>query len=167
MQYSQILPHIYVGPELTFGDEVVLNMLEITDVLSVIDTSYYVPPNFAPENRFHIYLADSRDSKLGPHINNAVEFIDKAIKSGGNVYIHCRSGRSRSVGIVIAYLLSKRVYTTYHEALAFVRAQRPSANPNEGFAIELDWFAEPEPPLYGPRRSRRLRTKARQITSEI
>ena len=50
--------------------------------------------------------------------------------------VHCQAGVSRSVSIVIAYLIRKN-RTTYENALETVRQKRPVANPNKGFVKQL------------------------------
>jgi len=56
--------------------------------------------------------------------------------------IHCARGASRSVSIVIAYLLSrhKSIFKSFDEALQQVRKVRPVAMPNIGFSLALKRF---------------------------
>lgn len=51
-------------------------------------------------------------------------------------------GKSRSVTIAIAYLLSKYPHHTVDSALALVREGRPIAEPNDGFMAQLQLFKE-------------------------
>ncbi len=74
--------------------------------------------------------------------------------SPGAVLVHCAMGKSRSVSAVIAYLLwkhphrygrSKPTTTSYDavmQALQWVRATRPIAEPNEGFMRQLEMWWE-------------------------
>lgn len=56
--------------------------------------------------------------------------------------VHCAKGSSRSVAIIIAYLLSRHPhqFKTFDEALTHVRTVRPQATPNIGFALALRKF---------------------------
>lgn len=56
--------------------------------------------------------------------------------------VHCFKGMSRSVSVIIAYLLSRHPdrFKTFDEALCHVRNERPVACPNVGFALALRQF---------------------------
>ncbi len=53
--------------------------------------------------------------------------------------VHCAKGQSRSVSLVIAYLLTKfpARFKTFTGSLAHVKSVRPEAMPNVGFALVL------------------------------
>lgn len=67
---------------------------------------------------------------------NVIKLIDFYIYNGKRVVINCYAGASRSVTIVLAYLMYKNKYTV-QEALSFVRQKRPIINPNYGFVCQL------------------------------
>ena len=56
--------------------------------------------------------------------------------------VHCLKGMSRSVSVIIAYLLSRHShrFKSFEEALQHVRNERPIACPNVGFALALRQF---------------------------
>jgi len=56
--------------------------------------------------------------------------------------VHCAKGVSRSVSLIIAYLLSRHPlkFKSFDEALMHVRTVRPQARPNIGFALALRQF---------------------------
>lgn len=56
--------------------------------------------------------------------------------------VHCARGASRSVAVVIAYLLSRHRsrFKSFDEALQHVRRVRPVASPNVGFSLALKRF---------------------------
>ncbi len=56
--------------------------------------------------------------------------------------VHCFKGMSRSVSVIIAYLLSRHShrFKCFEEALQHVRNERPIACPNVGFALALRQF---------------------------
>ena len=58
-------------------------------------------------------------------LDRAIEFINAAA-SQGVVYIHCKIGYSRTAAVAGAYLLSNGFAATTGEAVAHLRAVRPS-----------------------------------------
>lgn len=63
----------------------------------------------------------------------AQSWIDAALASGGAVLVHCHEGKSRSVTLLLAYLMISRGHTLA-AALAHMRAVHPKASPNAGTA---------------------------------
>jgi len=73
----------------------------------------------------------------------SLDEIHWALVRGENVLVHCQAGVSRSVSICIAYLILYEEKTVA-EALHILRTQRPIANPNEGFLLQLLALSERE-----------------------
>lgn len=81
-------------------------------------------------------LEDSPKSDITPYIKKTNRFIDKARSRNGKVLVHCWQGRSRSVSVILAYLMrTDRI--RYKEALQLVRETRPEAGPITHFVQEL------------------------------
>ncbi len=57
-------------------------------------------------------LEDSSNSNLIDHFNDTYDFIHQHLEKGHNILIHCKSGRSRSVAVLIAYLQRRHFETT-------------------------------------------------------
>lgn len=53
-----------------------------------------------------------------------------------NIFIHCYAGVSRSVAIVCAYIMWKFKWN-FETTIAFMRAKRIVAKPNDGFVKQL------------------------------
>ena len=83
-----------------------------------------------------IGLDDEPEEDLGPALEPAFAFLDEVRRVGGRCLAHCRKGRSRSVSVVLSYLVMKMGYTL-DEAWKLVVRRRPVANPNSGFAEQL------------------------------
>jgi len=66
----------------------------------------------------------------------AADFIHAALGSRGGVLVHCMAGVSRSVSMVLCFLMLKRDVRLV-DALAHVKQRRPIACPNDGFARQL------------------------------
>lgn len=71
-----------------------------------------------------------------PMIEIAYNFIDDAIKNNSNVLVHCRAGASRSVSMIIYYLMKKN-HISFSDALKIINNIRKLANPNNSFQKQL------------------------------
>jgi protein-tyrosine phosphatase len=76
-----------------------------------------------------------------------INFINNAKEKGGRVLVHCIQGISRSVSLVLAYIIFTRKIN-YDDAFKLVQARRSIASPNLGFSIQLQNFYQRlfEPP---------------------
>ena len=61
-------------------------------------------------------------------VDQAVEFIESARKSGGRAMSHCWHGMNRSVTVLVAYLM-KYESMTAEEANDLIKQTRPQADP--------------------------------------
>ncbi|KAJ6722067.1 DUAL SPECIFICITY PROTEIN PHOSPHATASE 1B [Salix viminalis] len=114
-----------------------LNSKNITHILTVADS---LPPSYPNDFVYEVIgVADRNDTNLSQYFNKCFNFIDEAKRQGGGVLVHCFVGRSRSVTIVVAYLM-KRHGMRVSEALAHVKSKRPQAGPNSGFISQLQDF---------------------------
>eukprot|EP00956_Cyclotella_meneghiniana_P027381 scaffold61154_cov20-Cyclotella_meneghiniana.AAC.3 len=101
-------------------------------------------------------LRDSLDADLMTVLNETSASIDNALGMHPNhqpnpnnthdvriCLVHCAKGASRSVSIIIGYLLSRypNDYPTFNEALECVRKVRLQSMPNVQFAIDLRKYA--------------------------
>ncbi len=106
-----------------------------------------------------IELKDLAESDLLSVLPDALMLIDEALgyqttrgSDGSNsnsdiiqqriCLVHCARGASRSVSIVMAYLLSRHEsrFKSFDDALQQVRKVRPVAQPNVGFSFALHKF---------------------------
>ena len=106
-------------------------------------------------NHVVIQLKDTVDSDLKSALPSALEAIETALlgpktnlqptideKNKRICLVHCAKGASRSVSVVMAYLMSRHSdrFKSFDEALSHIRTVRPQASPNIGFALELRKF---------------------------
>lgn len=127
-------------PEHYFNDNVENNInLDFNDVSPTMwwGTADYYDEAFTAyqddenlENSYFDFISDMFDVKVNIHAMNYKEavrlckFIDKNIKAGNNIYIHCSAGASRSQGVV-RYILD-----TYPEIDWKIREGNPCLTPN-------------------------------------
>lgn len=91
-------------------------------------------PNFS---YLRLSMGDNATENLRPHFEKAWQFFDRAhTRDDGNILVHCQQGVSRSVSMVMCYLM-KYYKIPYDEGLAMARECRGQANPNEGFEKQL------------------------------
>ncbi|CAN6445874.1 unnamed protein product [Victoria cruziana] len=133
----QIEPGLFLGSVGVAYNKDALKNSNITHILVVAKSlgSPY-PGDFHYKK---IEVLDTRDTNLEQYFDECFSFIDDAKEKGGGVLVHCFAGRSRSVTIVLAYLMKKRNMSLI-EALDHVKNKRPQIAPNEGFIMQLHNF---------------------------
>lgn len=124
---------LYVGSQDAVGADLV-EVYGITHLLSVgIEAPVDVP---RLRGRLFVPCLDVPETDLLALLAGTNAFIDECRRSGGRVLVHCNAGVSRSVSVVIGWLMLVE-RCSFDEALATVRSQRPCGRPNDGFAKQL------------------------------
>jgi protein-tyrosine phosphatase len=90
-------------------------------------------------NYLAFFLKDSQNESIECLFYRVIEFVQTALKNKKKTLIHCIQGISRSVTMVIAYVMFVYEYD-YKKAEAFVKQRRGVASPNNGFMVELIQF---------------------------
>ncbi|KAF8571155.1 hypothetical protein P879_04086, partial [Paragonimus westermani] len=137
---SEILPYLFIGNARDAQDRTLLRRLGITHIVNVSDS---VPMPFKETTEFkylHLPASDTNQQNLRPAFDSAVAFISEARKSKGIVLVHCQAGVSRSVAVVMAYLMFKWRHFNVVRALDFIHSRRPVAEPNLHFIGQLQSF---------------------------
>ncbi len=84
-------------------------------------------------------ISDNPVTMISHYFSESFKFIDEALASGKAVLVHCLGGKSRSVSVVIAYLMfSKKM--SFEDAFVLVKKARRVASPNPGFISQLKAF---------------------------
>lgn len=127
--YSLVEEGLYAGGDVARpppGTKVVLNLCDKDDPYRA-DVHVWEP---------------IRDAAPAPSIDwlrRMVELIDDNRRAGRTTFVHCRNGASRSVMVVVAYVMFENGWSRA-EALEFVRSKRPQARPNPAFVRLLaEW----------------------------
>jgi len=100
-------------------------------------------------------LEDAPCSDLLSHLPQCISFIEKGLKDGTGVLVHCAAGVSRSASVVVSYVM-KADRISFEEALTIVKTVRPIINPNCGFIKQLKMWEKMEYKLDGNTRAHRL-----------
>lgn len=143
---SKITEQLYIGNAYNASDKKWLEQHHITHILNCTKDL----PNFFPNDYKYLRLKldDVPDQSLYEVLEPSYKFIYSAIGGGGTILIHCHAGISRSVSIVI-YFLMKLKKLTYLQALTYIREHRPEVNPNPGFMQQLISVSPEAEKVYG------------------
>jgi atypical dual specificity phosphatase len=129
-----IVDNIYLGDLSASVKKDDLKKDGITHILSIFNGSYSMWPDF---NYKHIHINDDPWVSIDKYFDSCYEFIDSATNVNGKILIHCIYGVSRSVTIIISYLM-KKYEITRQDALNLIKSKKPSINPNKGFILQLE-----------------------------
>ncbi|KAL0414596.1 UNVERIFIED_CONTAM: Dual specificity protein phosphatase 1 [Sesamum radiatum] len=138
---------LYLGSLGAANNRSALKSLNITHILTIAISLAPAHPNDfiykIVEGRIFrlvsVSLPDREDITITQYFDECFAFIDEARARGGGVLVHCFAGRSRSVTVVIGYLMFKNGMS-FAEALEYVKTKRPVASPNSGFMLQLQEY---------------------------
>ncbi|XP_068175618.1 dual specificity protein phosphatase 22-B-like isoform X2 [Antennarius striatus] len=133
---NKVLPDLYLGNIKDAQDSELLATHNITHILSIHDTA---APVLEGVTYLCISAADHPKQNLTQFFRDGITFIHEARLKGEGCLVHCVAGVSRSVTLVVAYIMTV-TGRGWVESLAAVRAVRPCAGPNLGFLRQLDEF---------------------------
>lgn len=135
----QIADRIYLG---SLGAALNLPELQSVGITHIMCTATGVRSMHPDKFVYKILtVLDSQSELLLDHFADSIYWIECALRENVNhkILVHCFAGRSRSVAIVLAYLMYK-LHIPLSVALLHVRQFRASANPNSGFINQLKAF---------------------------
>ncbi|XP_023775536.1 dual specificity protein phosphatase 22 isoform X5 [Pyrgilauda ruficollis] len=131
-----ILPGLFIGNFKDARDVEQLSKNNITHILSIHDSAR---PMLEGMKYLCIPAADSPSQNLARHFRESIKFIHECRLTGEGCLVHCLAGVSRSVTLVVAYIMTITDFG-WEDALSVVRAARSCANPNMGFQRQLQEF---------------------------
>ncbi|XP_059078385.1 dual specificity protein phosphatase 3-like isoform X5 [Tigriopus californicus] len=139
---NAVCPSVLIGDAGAARNTFYLKKVGVTHVLNTaegsrmgtVDTNqnYYKPFGIKYKG---LKLLDVAQTNISMYFNEVADFIDDAVRSGGQVLVNCLMGMSRSSTCVIAYLMLKQNMTAV-QALTEVRRHR-DVRPNDGFLRQL------------------------------
>jgi protein-tyrosine phosphatase len=134
---NEVADNLYVGNISTATNKELLQEKGITHVINILSQRFEpYPSDF---EYMHIHAYDVINWTLIYNFQATNLFIRDALKDGGKVYIHCMCGVSRSVSVLLAYLMTQST-KSLDVLLKEVQSARPVANPNPGFITQLIEF---------------------------
>jgi protein-tyrosine phosphatase len=130
---SNVFENIFIGNYAAALDKKLLDYYGITYILvSAKNLMEMFPSNYKYKT---IPLYDSEYTKITKYFVESNEFIEKG-NSVGKILVHCGAGMSRSVSLVIAYMI-KHKNIPFSEAMRIIKEKRNVAKPNSGFEKQL------------------------------
>lgn len=125
---------LYVGGNLAASSKWALQDVGITHVLNCCER---IPCKFRSLCKYHVlHIHDTQSADIIPCVTEGIEFIDAARGSGGRCLVHCMVGASRSVSVVLGYLMATEKMSL-QEAYRLCRSRRQAALPNKSFCLQL------------------------------
>ncbi|XP_069476311.1 dual specificity phosphatase 28 [Ambystoma mexicanum] len=89
--------------------------------------------------KLRIPVSDDPSENLYCHFEQCFKTISDALAMGGKCLVYCKTGRSRSATVCIAYLMKDRRLKR-EDAFQIVKKARPVVAPNEGFWSQLEKY---------------------------
>lgn len=137
--YSKVTKGIYIGNYPSACNKRILIRLGITHIIvAAEELDIKFPDEFS---YLKLPIKDTLFFDIKPHLKQALVFIESARKISGTVLVHCYAGMSRSVTIVIAYLMKKKRIPLL-KALGKVKRKHKMSRPNLGFIKQLAELSE-------------------------
>lgn len=137
---TRVWPGMFLG---SCSDASDLKALRKKGIKAILNVSFEIP-NFFPNDfeYMNVPVDDFASTKLSVYFRSTSEFLDKCHQSKKTVLVHCAAGRSRSVSVLLAYMLRFQSVTLV-DAFGTLRRKRDSVSPNQTFLRQLrDWETE-------------------------
>ena len=138
---SEIIPgFLYIS---SYNATKNIDLLEKNKITHIINCAADFCENvFEKDNKYtylSFYLKDHVLENIECIFYECIKFIENVREKGGRVLVHCIQGISRSVSIVIAYIIFTKKLS-YDKAFNLVQLKREISSPNFGFSIQLQNF---------------------------
>tara|TARA_B100000401_G_C52323388_1_gene492932 strand:+ start:17 stop:529 length:513 start_codon:yes stop_codon:yes gene_type:complete len=134
---SLIIDNIYIGNVYDAYDIESLKNQKVMNVLSAVTGFENIYDNQI--NHLCLQLIDNQEQNIIRYFEISNMFINKIIEKKQSLLIHCIAGRSRSVTLLIAYLIYKYKYTV-DDAISLIKKKRPIIEPNQNFIRQLNIY---------------------------
>lgn len=132
-EISEIIDGIYLGGS---GEACDKDLLDKHGINTVLNCTKDIPNFFEPDKTYMRVPINDAFEDIYDYFAPTFEFIDSAVQQGKPILVHCFAGISRSVTMVVAYLIVKK-RMTLDSALQFVISKRSCACPNLFFIHTL------------------------------
>lgn len=140
---SKIVDYLYLGDYESSQNNDLLQTNKITFIINLSNAEIYNKYNNI--QYIDIHIEDDRTRDIKQYFMICIDIIKECVNNNKNILIHCMNGVSRSVSIIISYLIYSKY--TLKEALKYITTIRDNqyTHPNIGFfkqlmVFELDYF---------------------------
>ena len=138
-----IIDNIYLGNMYCAINKENLKKLEIN---YIVNCTKDIPNFYNDINYYRVNIDDDGEEILDLNIiEGAIKFIkeSQSVQSisckNTNILVHCAAGRSRSVSIIIIYLIHKYNYTPV-EALSYIKGKKSHINPSKKLFDNCNYY---------------------------
>jgi protein-tyrosine phosphatase len=130
----EIYPNLFLGNSLNAANKEQLNNLNINIIINVTDNI----PNFFENDfqYFNITIKDNSFASFGNELDKCASFINENLELNKKIMVHCFEGRSRSVAVIIHYLMNYQ-NLTFYSAYEQIKQKKQIVNLNKSFVNEL------------------------------
>lgn len=135
---DSLLGFIHIGSETTACNTDLLLANNVTHVLNV-SSRPTIHENLQRFTCLDILMKDSHNQNLLENLPNALRFIEDVRLMNGKIFVHCQAGMSRSVSVVMAYMIWTQHMTSI-DAFEMILNYRSCAGPNLNFMGQLMMF---------------------------
>ena len=98
-----VFPNLYISSYSPTTNLQLLQLLNINKIITALP--YYNPPYPEAFEYVQIPLYDDQSENIQRYFKNVVNILAEGLMSGERILVHCMVGRSRSVTLVIAFLI--------------------------------------------------------------
>ncbi|CAK64056.1 unnamed protein product (macronuclear) [Paramecium tetraurelia] len=133
---SLILQNLYLGGVNIAKDIKFIKEKNIKYILICAKGIQQYYPNKVQYKQLNI--SDNPCTLIITYLPESLEFINQNIKNAA-ILVHCLGGKSRSVSVVIAYVMFS-LHVSYEQAFQHVKQHHFQAQPNVGFIKQLNIF---------------------------
>jgi rhodanese-related sulfurtransferase len=118
-----------------------LDTLRKNNITYILNVSEFPTPSLTQIEFMclDIPMKDNHTQDILQFLPTAFTFIDKALRTNSKILVHCQAGISRSVSIVMAWLIFNKKINV-DKAFEIVKLHRPQASPNLNFWVQLTNF---------------------------
>jgi protein-tyrosine phosphatase len=122
LRYSQVTPHLFVGPQYRRRGKFALQRAGINATVCLREEFNDEEHGLTLTHYSYLPVADNTAPTFA-QLDEGVAFIQRIIKAGGKIYVHCGSGSGRSPSLAAAYLIAEGY--PLDEAVAKIKQVRP------------------------------------------
>ena len=125
---SEIFNNLWITCGGTAREYDFLRENEITHILNCAEEE---PMNYPKDMTIiHIPMTDDEDDNAISQIIQGAQILAVWMNADANTIVHCKAGISRSVTVVLAWMIIYKEYT-FNNAYKFVQGKRNFINPND------------------------------------
>jgi len=135
---KEIIPQLFLGAQWNASCEKELKYFNIEAIVNcAIEINSLQLRKSVDSNWYkHLQWDDQLNQDLYSDLEPAIKWIKQGMDQGKKILIHCAQGISRSVSLIIAYLIKYNQWT-YEKSLKSIKRYQPMAKPNESFRRQL------------------------------